>query len=80
MFIESAVENSIGWWITSALEGNIGLNAIAQWTATLDNPMYQGLGTGQVFTNNIPSPLTIRNASLYHDPDISWNLTSIINE
>jgi o-succinylbenzoate synthase len=80
MFIESAVENSIGWWITSALEGNIGLNAIAQWTATLDNPMYQGLGTGQVFTNNIPSPLIIRNASLYHDPDISWNLTSIINE
>ena len=41
-----AEKQQIGWWITSALESNIGLNAIAQWCATFDNPLPQGLGTG----------------------------------
>lgn len=63
-WIEAAESNAIGWWVTSALESNIGLNAIAQWTFTLNNPMPQGLGTGQLFNNNIPSPLEIRNAML----------------
>jgi o-succinylbenzoate synthase len=54
-----------GWWVTSALEGNIGLNAIAQWTATLNNPMPQGLGTGQVFDNNLESPLEVADGRLY---------------
>jgi len=56
-WIQIAADNGTGWWITSALESNIGLNAIAQWTYTLDNSMPQGLGTGQVFSNNVPSRL-----------------------
>jgi len=54
-----AEEQKIGWWITSALEGNIGLNAIAQWTYLNGSNMPQGLGTGQVFSNNLPSSLVI---------------------
>ena len=56
-WIDLAGQIHAGWWITSALEGNVGLNAIAQWTAILNNTMPQGLGTGQVFTNNLLSPL-----------------------
>ena len=59
LFISEAQKRGIGWWITSALESNIGLNAIAQWTATLNNPMPQGLGTGSLFTNNFTSPLEV---------------------
>lgn len=62
-----ANERHIPWWITSALESNIGLNAIAQWTATLNNSLPQGLGTGQLYTNNIPSPLFIKNGYLYYE-------------
>lgn len=58
-WIDLAGKNHTRWWITSALEGNVGLNAIAQWTATLNNEMPQGLGTGQVFTNNLLSPLEV---------------------
>jgi o-succinylbenzoate synthase len=65
-WIEIANKNDIKWWITSALESNIGLNAIAQWSSSLVLPMhYQGLGTGQLFENNIPSPLYIENENLY---------------
>lgn len=62
------------WWITSALESNIGLNAIAQYTYTKHNPLPQGLGTGQLYTNNIPSPLTIRAGKLFLDPDKEWDM------
>ncbi|WP_278591363.1 o-succinylbenzoate synthase [Capnocytophaga ochracea] len=58
----------IGWWITSALESNIGLNAIAQWTYTLRNPMPQGLGTGALYTNNLPFPLYVKNGHLGFNP------------
>src|SRR5690606_9192518 len=51
-WIAIARERGIGWWITSALESNIGLNAIAQWTYTLLPQMAQGLGTGALYTNN----------------------------
>ena len=54
----------IGWWVTSALESNIGLNAIAQWTYTLHSSMPQGLGTGTLYTNNIPFPLYVENGHL----------------
>jgi o-succinylbenzoate synthase len=64
-WIGAAEKHNAGWWVTSALESNIGLNAIAQWTATLNNPLPQGLGTGQVFSNNIESPLQIRNGELW---------------
>lgn len=63
-WIQAAEKNGIDWWITSALESNIGLNAIAQYTYTKENPMPQGLGTGQLYTNNIPSPLVIREGQL----------------
>ena len=49
-WIDLAENDKIGWWITSALESNIGLNAIAQFTYNQDNPMPQGLGTGGLFT------------------------------
>ncbi len=65
-WIELAGEEGIGWWVTSALESNIGLNAIAQWTATLGNPSFQGLGTGALYKNNIESPLTLRGGRLYY--------------
>lgn len=56
-WIRLAEERGVGWWVTSALESNVGLNALAQWVATLGSPMPQGLGTGQLYTNNLPSPL-----------------------
>ncbi len=64
----------ISWWVTSALESNIGLNAIAQWTYRLNSSMYQGLGTGGLFTNNIDSPLLVKNGCLTYDPDKKWKL------
>jgi len=67
-FIEQAEQHGVGWWVTSALESNIGLNAIAQWTAMLNNPMPQGLGTGQLYTNNFTSPLYIDKAQLFLQP------------
>lgn len=74
-WIACAEKHSIGWWITSALEGNIGLNAIAQWTYTLNNPMPQGLGTGQIYSNNIGSPLNISHGKLYYQSDKQWDLS-----
>ena len=59
-WIEVAGELGIPWWITSALESNIGLNAIAQFTSTFYNPLPQGLGTGQLYTNNIDAPLLVK--------------------
>lgn len=65
-WIKLAEENSIAWWITSALESNIGLNAIAQYTYELHTKMPQGLGTGGLFANNIDSPLTVKNGRLHY--------------
>jgi o-succinylbenzoate synthase len=65
-WIDLAKKRDIGWWITSALESNIGLNAIAQWCGTLNVSMPQGLGTGQLFTNNIPLPLVIQHDQLWY--------------
>lgn len=76
-WIQLAASRSIGWWITSALESNIGLNAIAQWTAVLDNTMPQGLGTGSLYTNNIDSPLEVSNGGLYYNKQLTWNLNKI---
>jgi len=76
-WIRLAETHNINWWITSALESNIGLNAIAQWTFTLHSKLPQGLGTGQLYHNNIPSPLEIENANLYYRPENKWDLSSI---
>jgi len=77
-WIQLAEKNNIGWWVTSALESNIGLNVIAQWTYTLNSNMPQGLGTGQLYTNNFNSPLEIKSGKLYFDPSISWDLKNLI--
>ena len=69
-WIETAKQQGIGSWITSALESNIGLNAIAQFASDVYGPhirMPQGLGTGQLFTDNIPLPLEIRGDMLFFD-------------
>ena len=66
-WIQLAEQNNIGWWITSALESNIGLNAIAQYTYIKNNPMPQGLGTGSLFTNNFPSPLILKGEILWFE-------------
>lgn len=68
-WIKLAEERSIGWWVTSALESNIGLSALTQWVATLNTSMPQGLGTGHLFTNNFPSPLTLNSERLSFRPD-----------
>ncbi len=73
-WIELAKKQNIGWWITSALESNIGLNAIAQWTYSLHTSMYQGLGTGSLFTNNFDSPLQVKNGTLQINKNKHWNV------
>ena len=73
-WINLAKKESVGWWITSALESNIGLNAIAQWTYALGISRPQGLGTGKLFSNNIDSPLEINNGRLYYLPSKKWKL------
>ncbi|RZJ74328.1 MAG: o-succinylbenzoate synthase [Flavobacterium sp.] len=74
-WIAIAEEQNIGWWITSALESNIGLNAIAQWTFLQNNPMPQGLGTGGLYTNNFNCPLEVVSGQLKYDPKIDWDVT-----
>lgn len=69
-WIKEAEDQQIGWWATSALESNIGLNAIAQWCATFNNPLPQGLGTGSLFTDNFDSPLEMREDCLWFNPNI----------
>lgn len=77
-WISLASNLGIGWWATSALESNIGLNAIAQWVSTKDLLLPQGLGTGQLYHNNIPSPLRVKNAQLFHLKEHPWELSQII--
>ena len=69
-----AEQNQIGWWITSALESNIGLNAIAQYTYMKQSNLPQGLGTGSLFTNNFDCPLQVKNGTLRYNKKRTWNL------
>lgn len=71
-WIEAAERQQIGWWITSALESNVGLNAIAQFTAQYPISIPQGLGTGMLYTDNIESPLTVDRGFLSHDKSLEW--------
>jgi o-succinylbenzoate synthase len=64
-WITAAEELGIDWWMTSALESNIGLQAIAQFSATFNNPLPQGLGTGQLYTNNFESGLYIQQGNIF---------------
>lgn len=65
-WISLAKKRKIGWWITSALESNIGLNAIAQYTFTKNVTLPQGLGTGGLFTNNFESSLFLEKDMLFY--------------
>ncbi len=71
-WIEVAESRAIGWWITSALESNVGLNAIAQLTAEYDPKLPQGLGTGQLYENNISSPLQVKAGKIWYEGE--WEL------
>lgn len=83
-WISMARERGIGWWVTSALESNVGLNAIAQWTAALKAEGPQGLGTGGVFTDNFVTPVSLEGDHLKYDAsskfdysqfkDLKWHL------
>lgn len=72
-WISIANKHNIGWWVTSALESNIGLNAIAQWTETINYTRHQGLGTGDLYSNNIQSPLYVKNGYLGYEKNILWS-------
>jgi o-succinylbenzoate synthase len=76
-WIQLAESNGIGWWMTSALESSIGLNAIAQFTSQYPIQIPQGLGTGMIYINNIDSPLTVEKGSLSYNPQIHWDLTTL---
>lgn len=71
-WIRIANKMGIGWWVTSALESNIGLNAISQWTFETGSQLPQGLGTGGLYTNNISSPLLVNKGKIKYDPSGRW--------
>lgn len=72
-WIGLAHDTGTGWWVTSALESNVGLNAIAQWTAAIGAEGPQGLGTGGVFTDNFTSPISLRVDRLHYDPEAGFD-------
>jgi len=76
-WIALAESQKIGWWITSALESSIGLNAICQFTAQYNVRIPQGLGTGEIYSNNFQSPLTVREGNIFYDHDKSWQGISV---
>lgn len=76
-WISLAKDREIGWWATSALESNIGLNAIAQWVTSYNLRLPQGLGTGQLYINNITSPLVQERDVLQYNPHAKWEIPSL---
>lgn len=74
-WIKAAEYRGIEWWMTSALESNIGLNAICQFTSTYSIYMPQGLGTGGLYHNNIVSPLTVYRGGIHYNSDQSWDFS-----
>ena len=79
-WIQLAEQNSIGWWATSALESNIGLNTISQWVSTKNCNIQQGLGTGNIYSNNIQSPLFIKNGKIFYGDGKQWNLSFFLDK
>lgn len=71
-WIDTARSLGIGWWMTSALESDIGLNAIAQYTSRFGVTIPQGLGTGQLYTDNVKSPLRLDSQYLRYSTDGVW--------
>lgn len=76
-WIEIAEKYNADWWMTSALESNVGLNAISQFTYTKNNKLPQGLGTGSLYTNNLDSPMEVVDGALHYNPLGSWDLEMI---
>jgi len=76
-WIELAEKHNIGWWITSALESNVGLNAITQFTYTLNNKMPQGLGTGGLYNNNFDCPLAIVKGNIGYNLNKNWDISNL---
>ncbi len=76
-WISLAEDLNIGWWITSALESNIGLNAICQFAYEMKAKSYQGLGTGKLYHNNFSSPLVIEKGHIHYDQSINWDLSQL---
>jgi o-succinylbenzoate synthase len=76
-WIDLAEKRGVGWWITSALESNIGLNAICQFTADFPVSIHQGLGTGTIYHQNIPSPLSVADGAIFMDTRHKWDVTMI---
>ncbi len=74
-WIDLANKMDIKWWVTSALESNVGLNAISQYTFTKNSKLPQGLGTGSLFSNNISSPLEIVKGSIIYSQNRNWDLS-----
>lgn len=78
-WMKEAENLQAGFWITSALETNIGLNGIAQFTAAHVNSGFQGLGTGSLYKNNISGPLHIQHGFLHHDANTPWDFSPLLN-
>ena len=76
-WVDLAADYSVGWWVTSALESNIGLNAIAQWTAKTEPKIPQGLGTGQLYNNNFECPIIRKGEFLRFDPLKQWRMPTL---
>ena len=74
-WISVAANNDVKWWATSALESNIGLNAISQWVYGKSKNMKQGLGTGKLFSNNILSPYIIEEGHLKYFTNNKWDFS-----
>lgn len=73
-WVDIAHKNNLGWWATSALESNVGLNVIAQWASSKNTLLPQGLGTGSLYQNNIASPLKISDGQLLYQNNIQWQI------
>ena len=75
-WIDLAEKMGIGWWMTSALESAIGLNAISQLTSTYLPSLPQGLGTGKLYHNNLESPLVVSNGEIQYQQNEIWEMPS----
>lgn len=78
-WIDIAESNNIGWWLTSALESNIGLNAICQFTANFPIQLPHGLGTGMLYENNFTSPLVVSKGTIAYHKELCWNESELDN-
>ncbi|MCC8070675.1 MAG: o-succinylbenzoate synthase [Bacteroidales bacterium] len=76
-WISIAASLGIDWWATSALESNVGLNAIAQWASTKELKRVQGLGTGGLYINNVSSPLVMKGPRLAYDTSQRWEIPQL---